>query len=72
MIIVGRPGPGKYFGELALQHNPNSTNKSGLSKDSVRKATITTIKPSVFAIMHKTDYRQVLNMIDARKNERLI
>jgi hypothetical protein len=27
MIIVGQPGPGKYFGELALQFNSSSSNK---------------------------------------------
>ena len=63
---VGRPGPGEYFGELALQysHSPDKAN--------MRKATIKTLTNCVFATMKKEDYRQVLNKIDVRNNEILI
>ena len=51
-ISVGTNKPGQSFGHLALAYNPLNPNR--VEK---RQATIKTIKPCVFAIMHKKNYR---------------
>lgn len=59
MLPVAQLGVGKYFGELALQHN-----KENPKKNVPRAATIRCTTQCRFATMSKADYQQILAKID--------
>jgi CRP-like cAMP-binding protein len=59
MILGERNKKGASFGHLALQYDPTFPKKV-----TRRAATITTGRDSIFAIINKKDYREVLDKID--------
>ena len=67
MISVGRNGSGKSFGQLALAYDSNHP-----TKPNTRAATITCTKDCKFAVMGKSDYRNVLDRAQQRKSDTMI
>ena len=61
-------GPGKSFGELAVQKHV-SAKKAHLAK--ARAATVVCRTDCKFAVMGKEDYQSVLDNIDRRKVDKL-
>ena len=64
MQVVGKKRKGTGFGDLALQYDPLNP-----SKDVRRYATITTTRDSIFAILNKMNYREILDKIQYQIRE---
>ena len=68
MVPVLRLGPGKSFGELAVQ---KEINVKIAHKAKARAASVICRKDCRFAVMKKEDYQSVLDNIDRRKVDKL-